>query len=232
MLHVLWQEFTDSFKSIRSILIILFLTFISYQSARFFKNNPGLVEEIISTAGSEGSIYTAAISLIVLMFGFLFVFAISHDVINKDIEMRTIRLLVTKIPRWQIVIGKFIGILLFWMVTILISYSILTFISGSWHFLDYITTLLFLFYVIGFVLFISTIVLKSKLTMFLGIILGISLPIVGMISLFSDKWYLIPFKYLLPYHYMENTSFSMLVPLVIGVAYLLISVVIMRRRDL
>ncbi|WP_091482204.1 ABC transporter permease [Gracilibacillus orientalis] len=232
MVHILWREFTDSFKSIRSILIILFLTFISYQSASFFENNPGLVEEFFSTGGAESSIYTAAISLIVLMFGFLFVFAISHDIINKEIEMRTIRLLVTKIPRWQIVIGKFIGILLFWVVTILISYVILTVISGTWHFLDYLQTILFLFYAISFVLFISTIVLKSKLTMFLGIILGISLPIVGLVSVFSDKWYMIPFKYLLPYNYMENASFSMLILLIIGIAYLLISVVIMRRRDL
>ncbi|UOQ83648.1 ABC transporter permease [Gracilibacillus salinarum] len=232
MVHILWREFTDSFKSIRSILIILFVTFISYQSAVFLADNPLLAEEIVTYGGDQGSVYTLAISFIVLMFGFLFVFAISHDVINKEIEMRTIRLLVNKIPRWQIMIGKFFGILLFWIVTISISYAILLAISGEWSFLDYFSTLLFLFYAIGLVLFISTVIPKTKLTMFLGILLGLALPIVGFISVLSEKWYLIPFKYLLPYYYVEDNSAKLLVPLLIGVVYLGVSILIMRRRDL
>ncbi|UOQ49712.1 ABC transporter permease [Gracilibacillus caseinilyticus] len=232
MVHILWREFTDSFKSIRSILIILFLTFISYQSAVFLENNPVIVEEILAIGETQGSVYTLAISFIVLMFGFLFAFAISHDVINKEIEMRTIRLLVNKIPRWQIVIGKFFGILLFWVVTIFISYAILTAISGEWSFLDYLTTLLFLFYVISFVLFISTIIPKTKLTMFLGILLGLFLPIMGLVSLTVEKWYMIPFKYLLPYYYVENGSALLPVPLLFGIVFLFVSILIMRRRDL
>ncbi|SER24036.1 ABC-2 type transport system permease protein [Gracilibacillus ureilyticus] len=232
MVHVLMREFTDSFKSVRSILIILFLTFIAYLSASFLEDNPGLLDAFMSAQEDGASIYTGAVSIIILILGFLFVFAISHDVINKEIETRTIRLLVNKIPRWQIVIGKALGILFFWMITILISYIILTMISGELYLAHYFKTILFLLYVISFVLFISSIIPKSKLTMFLGILLGISLPVLGLISVSSEKWYFLPFKYLLPYYYMEDESIKLLIPLIFSIIFLIISVVIMKRRDL
>ncbi|MFC0090212.1 hypothetical protein ACFFJI_04885 [Allobacillus sp. GCM10007491] len=75
MIHILTREFLDSFKSVRSILIILFITFVSYQSATFIDSNPGLIQEIVKIGGEEGTVYTAAIALIVLILGFLFVFA-------------------------------------------------------------------------------------------------------------------------------------------------------------
>lgn len=232
MIHVLKREFTDSFKSVRSILIILFITFVSYQSATFIDNNPELIEEIMKSGGEEGSAYTAAIALIVLIFGFLFVFATSHDLINKEIELRTMRLLVTKVSRMQIMAGKLLGTMLFWMVTVSISFIILSVISGSWFPKDYFQSLVFLFYIVSFVILTSTVFTKSKLSMFLGIILGITLPIIGLATGFSDKWYLAPFKYLLPYKYLDGSIGLMFIPLAIGAIYFLISVFIMQRKDL
>ncbi|MDX8046824.1 ABC transporter permease subunit [Gracilibacillus sp. S3-1-1] len=112
MLHILKQEFIDAFKSVRSILILFFITFTSYQSATFIDNNPSFINEFMESGGEEGSVYTAAIALIVLVFGFLFVFATSHDLINKEIELKTMRLLVTKVSRLEIMLGKFLGTLL------------------------------------------------------------------------------------------------------------------------
>ncbi|MCJ7842120.1 ABC transporter permease [Lederbergia sp. NSJ-179] len=231
MFHVLKREFIDSFKSVRSILIILFITFVSYQSATFFDSNPGIVSNLMED-GEESSIYTASIALIVSIFGFLFVFATSHDLINKEVELKTIRLLVTKVSRGNIMTGKLLGTMLFWVVTVSISFVVLTVIAGSWFPKDYFQTLVFLFYIINSVLLISTLVTKPKLTMFLGVILGLALPIIGLVSMLSDKWYLVPFKYLLPYRYMEGSIVLMLIPLAIGVIYFLISVLIMKRKDL
>ncbi|WP_117161710.1 ABC transporter permease subunit [Paraliobacillus sp. X-1268] len=232
MIHVLKREFIDSFTSVRSILIILFITFISYQSATYIDNNPSFINEFMESSNEEGSLYTAAIALIVIVFGFLFVFATSHDLVNKEIELKTMRLLVTKVSRLQIMIGKFLGTMLFWFVTVSISFAILSVIAGSWFPKDYFQSLLFLFYIISFVLLMSTVITKTKLTMFLGIIIGITLPIIGLIAAVSDKWYLVPFKYILPYKYLEGSIFMMLIPLAIGTVYFLISVFIMGRRDL
>src|SRR5699024_7012550 len=134
------------------------------------RDNPILVEKVVELGGDESAIYTMASALVVLLFGFLFAFAISHDVINKEVELKTIRLLVTKQPRWQVVLGKFLGIFLFWAAVISISFFILTVIAGKWFAKDYVTTLLLVFYMTSFVLLISTMIPKSKLTMFLGIL--------------------------------------------------------------
>lgn len=232
MLHILKREFVDSFKSIRSILILLFITFVSYQSATFIHSNPGIVDEFVESGSQDGSSYTAAIVLIILLFGFLFVFATSHDCINKEVELRTMRLLVTKMSRLQIMLGKFLGTMLFWIVTVSISFAILSMVAGSWFPKDYFQSMIFLFYIVSFVLLFSTVITKTKLTMFLGILLGITLPAIGLVATVIDKWYLVPFKYILPYKYLVGSNVLMLIPLFIGTIYLLISVLLMQRRDL
>lgn len=232
MIHVLQREFIDSFKSVRSIFIILFLTFVSYQSAKFFKNNQEIITLILKEGIDEKTVYTVAITFIILIFGFLFVFAISHDMINSETEMKTIRLLVTKTSRLQIMIGKLLGSFLFWIATISVSYAIIFMISGSWSLKDYLQTVVLLFYMVCFVLFISTIIPKTKLSMFLGIVLGIVLPIISLGTAMSDKWYLIPFKYILPYHYLNETLGFVLIPIAIGLAFFFVSVLMMKRRDL
>lgn len=232
MIQVLKQEFFDTFKSIRSILIIVFMTFVSYQSATFMQRNPGLMEEALAENGDNVSLYSAVIAFLVLLFGFLFVFATSHNVINKEIEKGTMRLLVTKISRTQIVTGKMLGTMLFWTLTISITFAILSVITGTWLPIDYIQSLVCLFYMISFTLLLSTIVPKSTLTMFLGVFLGISLPIVGLVATLSDKWYIIPFKYGLPYYYLDDSILLLFVPFGIGVIYFLTSVYILKRKDL
>ncbi|ENH95597.1 transmembrane protein [Gracilibacillus halophilus YIM-C55.5] len=232
MTQVLKREFIDAFKSVRSILILLFITYVSYQSAKFFDQNQDMINQFAEESGiGTGALYTAAIAFVVLIFGFLFVFAISHDLINREIEMKTIRLLVTKTSRIQIVLGKFLGVLLFWVVTISISFAIISLITGAWFLKDYVQTMIFLFYIISFVLFISTIISKTKLTMFIGIFLGIVLPIIGLIAVYSDKWYFIPFKYLLPYNYLEGSIVMTFIPLVIGVCFISISIMLLNRKD-
>lgn len=232
MVHILKREFIDSFKSIRSILIVLFICYISYQSAQFLDKNPALMNTLIENNGETGSLYTASIVVIVILFGFLFAFAISHDMINRELETKTIRLLVTKISRLEIMLGKFLGTLLFWIVTISIAFLILSLIAGSFFPTDYLKSIIFLFYIISFVQLISTVILKTKLTMFLGILFGITLPIIGLIVTVSEKWYLTPFKYILPYNYIDGSLGFILIPLALGIVFFLLAVWIMKRRDL
>lgn len=231
MYPILKREFIDSFKSIRSMLIILFITVASYQSASYFNSNPSVINEMLFEGVDNNAAYAAVISLILMVLGFLFAFAISHDLINKEIELKTIRLLITKISCLKLMLGKLLGTLLFWIVTVSISYSIIYFISDSWHTESFLQAIVFIFYVVSLVFLISTIVTKSKLTMFLGIILGLILPILGLLSITIDKWYLLPFKYLLPYKYLNDTLGYLFIPLSISLVYILIAVTVMRRRD-
>lgn len=234
VIYILKREFIDSFKSVRSILILLFITLISYQSANFVQNNPAILELINgeSIGISEKQLYTGAISFIFLLFGFLFVFAVSHDLINKEIELKTIRLLVTKTSRIEIILGKFFGTLLFWIVILSLSFAILTIIAGDWFPRDYFTLLSYLFYMVGFVLLISTVVVRTKLSMFLGIILGIIFPIIGLSAMESEKWYLQGMSYMLPYRYLDGSINLMFIPFILGLIFIGISIIILNRRDL
>lgn len=234
MVPIFKREFLDSFKSIRSILIILFITFVAYQSANFIQKNPALqgLLEGEGTGIDESSLYTGAILLIFLLLGFLFVFAISHDILNKEIELKTIRLLVTKTSRIEIILGKFLGALLFWVVVLSLSFGILTLMTGEWFSRDYFTTLSYLFYMVSFVLLVSSIVPKTKLTMFLGIFFGIALPILGLASLASEKWYLEGISYILPYRYLDGSISLMFAPFVIGLIFVGLSIISLNRRDL
>lgn len=229
MISIFRKEFWESFKSIRAILIFLFFTFVSYKSVVFWKTNPDLVKGFIGS-GNSHSIYSGIIVLLTLVFGFLFVFAISHDALSSETELKTIRLLVTKTSRLNIMIGKFLGAYLFWVFTLSISFGIISLYSKSLFFMDYFKLITLLFYIVCLVLFISVMISKTKITMFLGIFLGIVLPILNLFAMFSHKWYLIPFKFILPYYYL-SLSWGYMVLIGIGLIFFLISVVILYRRD-
>lgn len=230
MISILKREFWDSFKSIRSIFIFLFFTFISYKSAEFWRNNPSLVKSILHGEKSQ-SIYTSVIILLILLFGFLLAFAISHDTMSGEMELKTIRLLVTKTSKFNIVAGKMLGSFLFWVVTLSISFVIISCYAGSFLVKDYFRLIALLLYIVCFVLFISSLIPKAKVTMFIGIFLGILLPVLNLFSMVFNKWYLLPFKYLLPFYYL-NQSFGYIFIVIALALFLFASTVLaIYRRD-
>src|SRR5699024_1856594 len=140
---ILKREFIDSFKSIRSILIILFITFITYQASNILSYNEEFITGLLSVGMTIESAFTSIILFIMFIFGFLFVFSISHDVINKEIELKTIRLLVTKVSRLHIMLGKLLGVLAFWIVVITLSFVIASLFSDVFDWKTYVQTIIF-----------------------------------------------------------------------------------------
>jgi ABC-2 type transport system permease protein len=227
MRSIISHEFLNSFKSFKSVLIILFFTLTSLLSAHFFARHPSLIKDVHS-----GSVYTSSIKFLIFFFGFLFVSAVSHDVINKELDYQTIRLLVTKTSKINIIMGKFIGVFLFWLFSITVCFLIVSFYAKTWFFVDYYTVIIFLFFIVTFTIFLSTIIIKPGLTMFLGILIGILAPILGLWSSFSSKWFLVPFKYLLPYYYLIQSKGFLIFPLLFGAMLLFGSYLIFQRKDL
>src|SRR5699024_1570977 len=172
-----------------------------------------------------------ATTFIFIVFGFLFVFAISHNVINKELELKTIRLLVTKVSRIDIVVGKLIGMLLFWISIILVTYGIIFLFAPANYLRELSETVVLFFYIVTFVLFMSTIITKSLLSMFLGVFLSIIFPILGLLSTVFDKWYFILFKYILPFYYLDNVTFHLVFPVLIGCLFIILAITVMERRD-
>lgn len=232
MLAIMKREFIDVVKSIRSILILLFITFTAYQAASFLNNNLGMFRELLLEGVTESELYTLSVSFIVIAFGFLFGFTISHQAINKEMELKTIRLIVTKRSMKEIMIGKMLGHFAFWLLTITLSYLLIFMVTKSWSIHNYLSSVMIMFYVVNAAFLLSTLVKKSLATMFLGMFLGVVIPIIGMLSTASDKWYFLPFKYLLPFYYTDQHILMLLIPIVIAIGLFIIATVLMEKRDL
>lgn len=227
MIHIIKNEFLNSFKSFKSIIIISFFTLTSFLTASFLSKNTSILGEL-----NTGSAYTSSIKFLIFFLGFLFVFSVSHDVINKELDYQTIRLLVTKTSKFNIIFGKFLGVLMFWLASVTISFIIVSIYAHSWFTLDYITVLAVLCFIVGLNIFLSTIISKPGVTMFLGIFIGIIAPILGLWAAFSTKWYLFPFRYILPYYYVTKSNGYLILPFVMGIALLYLSYLIFQRKDL
>src|SRR5690606_30902758 len=105
------REFINLFKGIKSIIVVVILLITSYYSAKFSNL---LMSGIELTAKEAENIHTFGLLGLMLLFGQLFVTGLSHDSINRETHERTIRFLVTRTSRTSIIIGKFIGIWMFW----------------------------------------------------------------------------------------------------------------------
>lgn len=168
------QEFFDMFKSIKSLIIIALLLITSYFSAKY--------SDIIGTAASlteqeMKDVYTVGLVFLLIFFGQLFVTSLSHDMINKESHDRTMRFLVTRTSRSQIVVGKFSGVWLFWFSCIFISFLIISIFSSQFHFLIFSQAIALVTYQISLTIFLSVAIAKPSITMFLGVVIGLLYPI-------------------------------------------------------
>src|SRR5690625_5191418 len=118
MLAISKREFIQSFKGIKSIIIIAIFLATAYYSARF--SDWLLSMNLDFTSQEMELIHTFAISALIMFFGMMFAMGLSHDAINREMHERTIRFLVTRTSRTSIIIGKFLGITLFWFVCLFI----------------------------------------------------------------------------------------------------------------
>lgn len=229
MFAITLREFKSLFQSIRAIIIIVVLFGVTAGSAKLVSQFKGS----LSSLGLGDNAYIIGLTLLLFLAAPLFVTSISHSTVNKEMESKTIRFLATKTSRENIILGKFLGNLSFWVLCLSIALLLIIPFSKSFYFVDWIQSIIFVSYFIGLSLFLSTLVNNSSLTMFAGIIISIALPVIGMWSLLSKNVIVDTIAYLTPYFYYtnENTSYTYLV-LIHTVVFLIFSLIIFKRRDL
>lgn len=220
------REYKELFKGFRPAIIIAALVGVSYLSSKLANVFPGNIEGI-----TKQDIYTSGLTLSIFLFGILFVFTLSHNVINKEIESRTMRFLVTKTSRNKILFGKVLGVLLFWLTIIVICLLVITFFSETFHFTTLLECMIFLFYCICAAVLLSVLVPRTSQSMFLGIIISLFLPGLSFWSILSDKFYIVWLKYLTPYYYFELNFPFKFFPILLAVILLVISLYFFKRRN-
>lgn len=222
------REFISLFKGMKSIIIIALLLVTSYYSAKF---SYLLTAEIELTARESENIYTVGLLFLVLFFGQLFVMGLSHDSINRETHERTMRFLVTRTSRTSIILGKFLGIWLFWLICLMISFLLTSIFSQKIDVFIFSQTMSLLSYQIALTILLSVLIPKPGFTMFLGIVVGLAFPILGFWFAFTSNVWVGWMKFLTPYYYLERDDFTFLVILLIAGIMLVIANLIFKRRE-
>src|SRR5690625_3621684 len=127
------HESLQLLKSLKSILVLLFLLGSAYIGVKITEPLKDSLNMLAETdpmiVENEALISSIGLAFVVLIFGPMFALVLSHDAINKDVEQRTMRFLVTKISRRNIVLGKLVGHLLFWFTILTIAYLLVFVLS-------------------------------------------------------------------------------------------------------
>lgn len=220
------NEFKGLFKGFKSLFIIIFLVGISLLFASLGKRSP------ISAELTSEEAYTSGLTIIIVFFGMLFTFVLSHDVLSREVQHRTIRFLVTKTTRKKIVAGKTLGVVSFWLVCLILSLIAISIFAKAFFFTTLIQCIVFLTYGISLAMLVSSLAAKTNQSLIIGIVISFILPIISMALLLTDNILLSWLKYLTPYYYMDLPIVSLLGVILLSAVFFTCSIFVFERRDL
>lgn len=226
MLPIAVKEWKDLFTGIRSFFLVAVFTAVAYLVAQAAETIPEGFEGL-----SPGDPYAAGLTTSVLSFGLLFVLTMSHHTINKEVESSTVRFLVTKTSRANIILGKLTGTMLFWSTIIFITALLIAYFGDQFHFILFLELIIFLFYCVSLTLLLSVLVRSSSLSMFLAVILALVIPILSFWAIFTENIYVNWFKFFTPYYYLQFDFFYMVIPFLLGFIFLSLAGRIFQGRD-
>lgn len=222
------REFFSLFKGIKSIMIIAMLLGTSYYSAKFSNL---LTSGIELTKREAENIHTFGLLALILFFGQLFVMGLSHDSINRETHERTMRFLVTRTSRTSIILGKFFGIWLFWLICLTISFLLTSIFSQKIDVFIFSQTISLLAYQIALTILLSVLIPKPGFTVFLGIVVGLAFPILEFWFAFTSNVWVGWMKFITPYYYLDRDDYTFLVIALLAGIMLVIANLIFKRRE-
>ncbi|MDX8045363.1 hypothetical protein SH601_05110 [Gracilibacillus sp. S3-1-1] len=223
------REFFESFKGVKSIIIIAIFLMTAYFSTKF--SDWLLFMNIDFTSQETELIHTFAISVLILVFGMLFTMGLSHDVMNREIHERTVRFLVTRTSRVSIIMGKFLGVVLFWFTCLLTSFLIISIFAHQFDVITFLQSLSLLVYYCACTLLLSVLISKPGFSMFLSMIIGIAFPIFNGWVFFTTNAWISWLKYLLPFYYVNDQDYRFMVIFLLAGVLLFIALKVFKRRE-
>ncbi|WP_235749549.1 hypothetical protein [Neobacillus bataviensis] len=216
------------FKGVKSFIVIMILLVTSYYSAKFANI---LMSGIDLSAKEAENIHTIGLLALLFLFGQLFIAGLSHDTINRETHERTIRFLVTRTSRTSILVGKFFGIWLFWISCITISFVLISIFARKIDLFIFSQTISLVTCQIAFTILLSVLIPKPGLTMFLGVVAGLTLPILGFWLVFTSNIWVKWAKFITPFYYLEREDFTFLVIFLLAGMMLFFANFVFNRRE-
>lgn len=227
MLPIAKQEFWQLTKNIKSIVMVIVLLAASYY---FSKNGRVFAEFLGYGSDTDAALYATGLIIIVLFLGPLFVMALSHDVINREVSNRTIRFLLTRTSSNRIIWGKFIGTVAFWVTCIALAVIIIGITSHTFSGVILASVLCLLIIEIAFAVVLSIVIPKPRMTMFLGIVFGIMLPILSSVVEYTDKWWG-NLRYISPMHYIQEENWQMIILPIAAIVLIVAATQVFKRGE-
>lgn len=225
MLAIAKHEFWQLFKSFKSIVVILILIGSSYYASKYGAD----LIQLFNDGKDDKGFYYSGLALVTILFGPLFAFSLSHDVLNREVSNKTIRFLLTRTSHANILAGKVIGVLAFWFVCIALSCTVIIMYAKHFDFYIVLQVLMLMLFSVTLTFLLSAVITKPFMSMFLSTIFGIALPIISLLLMSTEKWWGV-FGYITPYQYMEHESLNILIVVAIGAAILAVTYIVFKRR--
>ena len=216
------REFWNLIKSVRALIIILLFSAGSIWVTNSLSKVSGQldVEE-----------YYASLRLLVLIFGFLFATILSHSCFNGEVETKTIRLLLTKVSKTSIVIGKMLGASLFWLVCLTGSFIFISAVGKVFHPSELFIAFSTMAYFNSIILLVSVVTAKPSRSNFVGLIFALLLPGLGLYATLTATSPLHFLQYFFPYFYLLQGVEFMGVPMIFSTLITWIAVLLVKGRD-
>lgn len=227
MLALWMREFTYLCKGIKSIVLLSLFVGFTYMIASIGDYLPFLMQNNESSSSLSGGL-----RFLILFFGFIFVTMVSHDTINKEIDTQTIRFLVTKTSRYSIVLGKFLGILSFWILVTTISYVPAVIKTQHIDFHDYMKLIQYLCVMVSVTIFLSSVIVKPFYSLLFGLCFGVVYPAVGMVSMIKEGLFWDQIRYISLFNYVHDINGGLYIPFIASLVLVILSIIIFQRRDL
>ena len=216
------REFWNLIKSVRALIIILLFSAGSIWVTNSLSKVSGQldVEE-----------YYASLRLLVLIFGFLFATILSHSCFNGEVETKTIRLLLTKVSKTSIVIGKMLGASLFWLVCLTGSVIFISAVGKVFHPSELFIAFSTMAYFNSIILLVSVVTAKPSRSNFVGLIFALLLPGLGLYATLTATSPLHFLQYFFPYFYLLQGVEFMGVPMIFSTLITWVAVLLVKGRD-
>ena len=193
MTAVFYMEFRRQILSFRSIFFILLFIILGISLERLFSMTSTEIG-FIDNETYAGSFFVV-IKFAVILLGYLFSSILSHNCINRETGNKSARLVISKVSKVDYIIGKYLANALFWIACFITIYIFLFFRYGKFDLTELITNVIAMLYYNSIVILVSVITQRSISSNFLGLVIGIVLPFLGLLALAKNSL----FKYILFY---------------------------------
>ena len=121
MKAVFRKECRHQLLSFKSIFFVLLFIVLGISLEQLFS------AVSIDIGGIDNKTYAGSfymiIKLAVIFFGYLFSSILSHSCINREMENKSARLVISKISRTEYIVGKYLANIMFWIICFVLIYG-------------------------------------------------------------------------------------------------------------